>query len=555
MSNTRATVEITATSSKLSAALSAARAKVSGWASSMARDAGRIGTSLSKRLEKALSNKSLGKVATSAAGNFLGNMGARGMDALVNTAKDVQSFERNLQRLGIAGSLTTTQLNAMRQQVRNISRDTGVADAEILSGAQTYVDLTGDIAGASAAMNSFARIAQASGASVDDVAQATSALQQSMGLDAKDIEAVWSGLIVQGKAGAVSVKDMAGQLATLGPMMAQFKGGATTEGIRSMGAAFQVVRRGSGSANEASTKLQSLIGSIIKNAPKLESVLGKGSVLKFNKETGKRELQDFEGIIKRIGDSKLMRDPVLLGKKLGNDKESLQAINMLTKEIALFDELKSAASDTGAVQRDLNTYLSSDAGKIDQAFNSLKVTLAEAFTPERIQAFVGALQKLVDVLVAAVSAASKLVETIDIKGASAKFGEDVGKRRALAKRHLSADEKMREADRLQMQANQKYGQYGRDQLSPDEVAAQAALEAEARALRSQGDRWANVAARTDGKPVAPLNMGSADKLAQTIGNAVRDALGVKQTINVDVGKDKVVRAVRSSRTNNTRPPQ
>lgn len=331
--------------------------------------------------------KKIGRAAKAIGGGLLGGVGLAGgmgiSGIVTNTVSDAFDFDKALTRFQIAAGKSNADMARLRQSILEVSKATGVGSAQVLAGAQTYVDLTGDVSGAEKAMSSFARVAQASGAEVSEVATATAAMQMSGKLAADDIEAVWSGLITQGKAGAVSVKDMAGELSTLMPMMAKFAGGTGADGIRDMGAAFQVVRRGAGSAAEASVKLQSLVGSLIKNSSKLRSA---GiNVFKLDPKTKRRELIAFRDIVGQIAKKRF--DAEKLGKVLGTDKESLQAIDMLTQELSLYDQLTEAGKDRFAVERDLATFQQSSAGKLEIAFARMKAKAAEALTPERAERF------------------------------------------------------------------------------------------------------------------------------------------------------------------------
>lgn len=336
-------------------------------------------------------------------GLFGGGLAVAG--GLGDLVGDLLGFEKNLVRFQIASGKSTAELNKLRTSIDGVSRDTGVARDQLLAGAQTYVDLTGDVAGAEKAMNAFARISQASGASVSDVATATAALQQSMGLDAGDIEAVFSGLITQGKKGAVSLKDFAGELSTLAPKFAKFGGGTGPAAIANLGAAFQAARQGFGSASEAATGLEALMGALAQNAKKFQA----SGVKIFNVgKDGKKTFRGFNEIVDAIGKSKLAKDPTLLAKAFGS-KEAVQAYDMLSRNRDLLNELAEAGRDAGAVQRDLATYQASAAGKIEKAFNAAKLALAEAFTPERIEKFASALTKVLDTFVAIVDAVDTLM--------------------------------------------------------------------------------------------------------------------------------------------------
>jgi TP901 family phage tail tape measure protein len=328
-------------------------------------------------------------------------------DFISGTVDDLLVFENGLSRLQIASGKSNAEMAALRSSILDVSKATGIAAGDILVGNQTYIDLTGDVAGAEAAMSSFARIAQASGASVSDIATATAALKESMGLDPRDIEAAFSGLIQQGKAGAVSLKDLAGELSAVAPRFAKF-GGSGLLGIADLGAALQVARKGFGSAGEAATGLEALMGALSMNAAKFE----KANVKIFTKgKDGKKTFRGFVDIIDQIGKSKLVKDPTALAKAFGS-KEAAQAFDMLSANRQELEKIYSAGLDAGAVQRDLDTRLAGPAGKIAIAMNAAKISVAEAFTPERIEKFAEALGKSAEWFAKIVGYADRLSDFI-----------------------------------------------------------------------------------------------------------------------------------------------
>ncbi len=399
MGKAQASIEITASSSRLAAGLAQARQKFQNFASNVARGIGGAFKSINAKLEP-------GKTTKHAMGNMLGDLGSKGVGAILDTANSVRDFERNLVRYQIASSGSAASTAKLRDQIREVSRATGVADAEILAGASSYVALTGDAKGAKDAMSAFARISQASGSSVAEVASATAALKQSLGIDGSQVEAAFSGLITQGKAGAVEIKDFAGELATLAPQFATF-GKSGLDGLRDMGAAFQVIRQGAGTAGEAATQFQAVMGELVSSHKELKAI---GiDVFQKNPKTGKKELRDFMSIAGDISKNKALADPAKMAKIFGR-KESQAAIRTIRDQIGTMRDLAKQGEDTGAVQRDLSTFLTSDAGRLDQAFNNVKVAIAEAFTPERIEAFTNAVVALAEKIGPVVEGVGKIAE-------------------------------------------------------------------------------------------------------------------------------------------------
>ncbi len=519
MGSPRAQIEVTASSNRLTSGLAAARSKVMKWA-------GAVGRTI-----KGISGNST-------VGNVVGNLAGKGMDYLASQAGEVMDFEKAITRFGIAANQTPEKLAAMRKQIAEVSAETAIGRDQIMSAAQTYVDLTGDAAGASTAMRTFARISQASGSSMDDVATAAASMQMSMKLDASQIEAVFSGLIAQGKMGAVSLKDMAGELSTLGPAMAKFKGGTGADGIRAMGAAFQVVRQGAGSAAEANTQLQSVITGVISHAKKFE----KAGVKIYDKDpkTGVKTLRSFASIIDSISKSKLMANPTALGDAFGRT-EALAAFNTLSKNKALFDELLVAGQDNTAVQKDLATYMESSAGKMDKAFNGLKLAVAEALTPERIDSFVAALTKVVDALVKIIGYVEKLTESMD-------FGSGVNNeiRTNSKNAELIKGKGQKLTDEQWMQRSAQLMKSGQEKLKSDNAQmrsiGQGQIDAANIIRKTGGDKWAGDASGSVNSPAAEAAIASIVKAVTTANPEDASKLAADSTLGMILGELKKLNA-------------
>ncbi len=399
MGKAQATIEISASSSKLAAGLNEARYRFQSWSASIARSVGGAFKGISAKIEP-------GKIAKHAAGDMLGNLGSKGIGALFDAAGEVRDFEKNLIRYQIATDGSAASTAAFREKIRAISRDTTISAADVLAGAQAYVGFTGDAKGAADAAKLFADVSVATGSSVADVAQAMSSLKSSMGITAAEGEAAFSALIVQGKGGAVEIKDQAAELAALTPQFARFKGGQGLGALREMGAGFQVVMKNAATASDAATKYSALMGSL-SDAATLKEMKKIGLQVTDNK--GK--LLDASTVFENIAKNQKLFEGTNLSKVFGRKEAQLAAL-ALKEHIGLYRNLRDAASDTGAVQRDKMTMLNSDAGKIDKAFNEIKLTFAELFTPERIKAFASALQEVVQGLSKMLKVGSMVIETV-----------------------------------------------------------------------------------------------------------------------------------------------
>jgi hypothetical protein len=221
---------------------------------------------------------------------------------------------------------------------------------------------------------------------------------------------------VQGKKGSIELKDLAQEMASVAPSFAQFAGGTGVEGMTEMGAALQFIRQGFGGSAEAATGFRALMVSLNRNADKFQ----KAGVQMFDKDpaTGELRLRKFRDLVMEIGDSPLARDPTKLTKAFGSD-EAKRAFDQLWANRDALAGLVEESQNAKAVQQDLDRYMQSDAGKVKKAWEEAKNALAEAFTPERIQAFVAALVKAAEALGWVVDKADAVISTAEKAGRGA----------------------------------------------------------------------------------------------------------------------------------------
>src|SRR5262249_44334132 len=153
-----------------------------------------------------------------------------------------------------------------------------------------------------------------------------------------------------------------------------------------------------GDAGETVTGLASLLTALTKESERFRA----HGINVFEKDgkTAKNVLD----IVKQIAAKGLNETAVR--KMFGRD-EAYRAYIQLAQNRDLLDDLIAKSKDEGVIARDLATYQQSTAGKLSIAWETAKNKIAEAFTPDRIEAFVGALAKAAEAFAAVVGAASK----------------------------------------------------------------------------------------------------------------------------------------------------
>lgn len=318
------------------------------------------------------------------------------------TLKDSLDFERELVRLKISSRGAIGPLNDFRNAIFESSKTTGLAKEEILKGAAAFVALTGDGAGAAKAMDLFARVAQASGASIEDVSVSAAALFQNMKIAPAQFEKAFSILIAGGKAGAIELKDVAGLMASLAAANQRFADSSGTGGMAELAAGLQIARQGFGSAAETATGLEALMGSLIQNFKVLKK---QGGVEVFGKD-GK--LRNFRDIVEDISKSKLMTKKGGIEDALGR-KEAIAAFYALVKNKGAWEDLTRSVMNANDVQEDFAENAASDPAKVSNAWNRVKIALAEAFTPDRLNSFADKIQQILGFVVEAIDRIERFV--------------------------------------------------------------------------------------------------------------------------------------------------
>lgn len=303
-------------------------------------------------------------------------LGVASAAAVAFGVKDALEFSRAMRRLETAASGAMGTAKQLEQRILDVSDATGVTKEEIAAGSAAFISLTGDADAAKKSMELFGKVQVATGGSMEDISKTAAAMQQNLKIKPEQFEKAFSILISGGKKGAIELRDAAGVLSSLTPLMEQFKGGAGIEGLAELGASLQLSRQGFGSAKETATGLKALFGAFKQNAKKFEAA----GIKIFDKDpkTGRKTLRNFTDIINEIGESKLALDPTLLTQAFGS-KEAEAAFTQLVKNKGALEELTKATLKANDVEEDYNATQSARAFKVAKAWNKIKNTMSRVF--------------------------------------------------------------------------------------------------------------------------------------------------------------------------------
>jgi hypothetical protein len=338
---------------------------------------GKIGASLKKTMSGAFDGLQ----------NVAGFLGIAG---LATAANDVLKFEQRLHDLGVNASATATQLAKAKAAIMATSKATGVDAGKLLGGLEVMTDLTGNIDGSIKSIEALGRVARGSGADMADIAAAAAALNINLGVEGPDMTKALGAFMAQAEIGAVSLKDLAKELAGLTPQFAQF-GDVGVEGTVKLGAALQILRNGFGSTAEAATGMQSLMTKIVARSGDIE---GLGVKVFDVGPDGVQKLRSFADIaFELIAATK--GDPEVLLSTI-KDKEAVMALLSLTGKREKYNKLveQGAKGEDIAAQK-FERAMKGPMAKIDVARAKLSATFNEQLV-KHLPAITDAITKLAE---------------------------------------------------------------------------------------------------------------------------------------------------------------
>lgn len=198
-------------------------------------------------------------------GNALDMMGNRytallSGAAITASGKKVVEDQRRFTRLGISADITAAKVSELKNKILEVSQapEIRVDPKEITSALESIIEKTGDLKFAEDNIHNIGAAIQATGASGAAIGEVMAEFQKMGIVLDKDVLQALDILNVQGKQGAFTLAN----LAALGPRVVTAYTAMGREGIpaiREMGAALQVIRQGTGSAEMAATAFEAVM--------------------------------------------------------------------------------------------------------------------------------------------------------------------------------------------------------------------------------------------------------------------------------------------------------
>lgn len=240
--------------------------------------------------------------------------GAAGLGAV----KQVGDLSERLTYLGIQAKITRGETDKLYDSILSVAQapDIRVDPSEILSGVEVIIEKLGDLELAKNNLANIGYVIRATGAAGRDAGDMVANFKEKFNLKDEEILPAIDTLVLQGKAGAFTLKDMVTQgnrvTAAYGAM-----GRKGPQAIREMGAALQVFRKSTGSAEETSTAFKNFFNDLME--PNHKKVLEANGIQIWDPEALKRGKKEIRSIVE-ITDQLLEKskgDPEKLGRVLG----------------------------------------------------------------------------------------------------------------------------------------------------------------------------------------------------------------------------------------------
>jgi TP901 family phage tail tape measure protein len=171
--------------------------------------------------------------------------------------KRFAEVERAMTRIALTADATAAQAKQATNDVMKLALDSAMPFDSAAKGLEALVAQGRSLPEAMAFLPSVVKTAQAAGAETEDIAKSAGALSSHLGISADEMQTAFDTLVKGGNLGQFELKDMARYLPSLVPT-AKALGMKGQDGLKRLVATLQVVREGSGTAEEAATRVRNI---------------------------------------------------------------------------------------------------------------------------------------------------------------------------------------------------------------------------------------------------------------------------------------------------------
>lgn len=297
--------------------------------------------------------------------------GAVGAYEVINSYKEAAAFDRRLTLIGQTADASRAEIDRLGGSIHDLAQQTATPIDKLAGGLEALVAQGRNLKDSMNFLPSVARTAAASGSEVDDIAKTADSVGSNFGISGRDMQKAFDIMAAGGKAGQFELKDMARYLPSLGPASSAvgFKG---EKGLSELVAMLQVMRKGSGTSEEAVSSMNNILAKMESDktlkALREAGVKPEEAFAKARKE-GKNLVAVFEELI-----TKATKGDVSKIGEFIDDMEFKRGVLALMTFKGEWQKLSQALRDTsgGTVMRDLVQVTKDAQAGVDRLGNSWK---------------------------------------------------------------------------------------------------------------------------------------------------------------------------------------
>lgn len=283
--------------------------------------------------------------------------------------KTFAEFDRKMTDIGVTADATKEQLGAATSAIYEISRASAMPVDQTVVGLDSLVAAGRKLPEAMAFLPSVVRTARAASAEVVDIARSADAMGESFRIAAGDMEKGFDVVTYLGKEGKFELKDQARYLPSIAPLAATRRL-LGIDGLTRVGAALQVIRKNSGTAEEAASAMSDVLGKLDSDET-IKKFMKKFDIdlpaaLKKAKKEGKNTFDAFIEIAEKAigGDTEKLN-------QIFADKEARRGLTALIQYRQEYFRLIEAAKNApGTVRADESKKIDDAKASLDRLSNS-----------------------------------------------------------------------------------------------------------------------------------------------------------------------------------------
>lgn len=292
-----------------------------------------------------------------------------GARALTKSVKDYAEAERAITRIGVTADASKESLAGVGEAAFKVAQEVAMPYAKVVQGLDVLVAQGRSLKDAMAFLPAVARTASAAGAEVEDIAKTADSVSSNFKIAGDQMQSAFDIMAAGGKAGQFELKDMARYLPSLGPAAAAagFQG---AEGLRDLVSMLQVMRKGSGTAEEAAASMQNVLQKMMseetaKRFKKFGVDLPKA--MDKAKAEGRNLVEVFEELTATAIKGDLSKLPQLI-----NDMEFARGIRAVMAYRGEWQKMSKVIGTTaaGSVANDLSKVTDNVQAKLDRLANA-----------------------------------------------------------------------------------------------------------------------------------------------------------------------------------------